>query len=56
MFGKMDEASTNEEDDPDEFDLEKKYESSQKMNSYWGKSIKKTNIPKYTMDMFMNGR
>lgn len=56
MFGKMDEASTNEEDDPDEFDLEKKYESSQKMNSYWGKSIKKTNIPKYTMDMFMNGK
>jgi len=31
--------------------------SNQKMKSYWGKSIKKTDsIPKYTLDMFMNTR
>ena len=67
MFGKMDEQSTNEytgEEEDDDFNLEKSDESytnyknnqSDKMGSYWGKTIKKTNVPKYTMDMFMNGR
>lgn len=50
LFGKIDEQSTH-------LDLEdSEHESTQKMNSYWGKTIKKTNIPKYTIDMFMRGR
>lgn len=61
MFGKMDDFSTNDDSETDDFHLEKSdeptsNESSHKMNSYWGKTIKKTNIPKYTMDMFMKGR
>jgi hypothetical protein len=67
MFGKMDEQSTNEytgEGEDDDFNLEKSDETytnyknnqSNKMTSYWGKTIKKTNVPKYNLDMFMNGR
>jgi hypothetical protein len=59
MFGKMDEQSTTEPyegENDDETYTNYKNNQSNKMTSYWGKTIKKTNVPKYTMDMFMNGR
>jgi len=41
LFGKIDEPSLDK---------------SENMSSYWGKTIKKHNIPKYTMDMFTNNK
>jgi hypothetical protein len=69
LFGKMDEVSVNEESDNDDFDLDKSisesyscnnnnssHKSSNTLNSYWGKTIKKTDVPNYSLDMFMKSR